>query len=77
MATISVLTNMGATTIIFITLVVICTHPLVWQKVKAFVARTGMSGLLVTAKLATTTICLVTLIDILAGGLISTQLVAR
>ena len=77
MATISVFANMRAATVIFITLIVIRTHPLVWQKVKAFVARTGMSGLLVTAKLATTTICLVTLIDILAGGLISTQLVAR
>ena len=42
-ATVSVLANMGAATVIFITLLVICTHPLVWQKVKAFVDGAGHS----------------------------------
>ena len=72
MATVSVLANMGAAALIFLTLVIIRTHPLVWQKVKAFVAQTGMSSLLVMAKLVATAISLVTLIDILACGLIST-----
>ena len=71
-ATVSVLANMGAATLIFLTLVIIRTHPLVWQKVKAFVARAGMSALLVMTELVTTTISLVTFIDILACGLIST-----
>ena len=72
MATVSVLANMGAAALIFLALVIICTHPLVWQKVIAFVARAGMPALLVMTELVTTTISLVTFIDILACGLIST-----